>query len=276
VRRAVKFVLFVGDSHLQHTAIHRTAVAEVTDVRCSAPCSRAGREEHNESAAFIFPRRGLIEWFSQESVALADSTTALFVGGGRVYRIGHPMPGGDDCTTLRIAPEILSDALPLASHSFRAVSLSARAERRVQLSILRLRALRGDALAGDESAVALLETVCAELGVTERPQRNAEDVSDVRRLIASKPEQNLALSEVARAVHVSPYHLARRFRNVTGTSIHQYRTRLRLALAVERIRQGWTDLATLALDLGFAHHSHFSFAFRKAYGIRPSELLKSL
>jgi len=32
------------------------------------------------------------------------------------------------------------------------------------------------------------------------------------------------------------------------------------------------ELAPLALDLGFASHSHFTAAFRAAYGVVPSAL----
>jgi AraC family transcriptional regulator len=40
---------------------------------------------------------------------------------------------------------------------------------------------------------------------------------------------------------------------------------------MERLVQQETDLAALALDLGFASHSHFSDAFRRAFGVAPSE-----
>jgi AraC family transcriptional regulator len=241
-------------------------------VCCTAPKSRAGREEHSERAGFIFPRRGLFSWHSQGSMVVADPATALFVGNHRVYRIEHPVQGGDDCTTLRIAPEMLFDAIQAPLNSFRSVVLSSAAQRCIQLLIHKMRMRQSDTLLDEDLAFALLGTVCAEFGASDGLRANTNEIADVRCLIASHPEERLSLSEIAKAVNVSPYHLARRFRYCTGTSIHQYRTRLRLALAIERISEGWTDLSSLALDLGFAHHSHFTSSFRKAYGILPSEL----
>jgi AraC-like DNA-binding protein len=46
--------------------------------------------------------------------------------------------------------------------------------------------------------------------------------------------------------------------------------RLRLARALDLIAQ-YDDLTSLGLDLGFSSHSHFSGAFREAYGRSPSE-----
>ena len=46
--------------------------------------------------------------------------------------------------------------------------------------------------------------------------------------------------------------------------------RLRLARALDLL-PGCEDLTGLGLDLGFSSHSHFSAAFKEAYGRSPSE-----
>ena len=68
----------------------------------------------------------------------------------------------------------------------------------------------------------------------------------------------------------SPFHLARQFRAATGETISRYLLRLRLGAAVERLAEGERDIAALAIDIGFAHHSHFSARFRMAFGITPT------
>lgn len=87
-----------------------------------------------------------------------------------------------------------------------------------------------DALAGAELVLAILEAVRG----SRAPE--ATHSSDVA---------------VARRVGLSGWELARRFRRVTGTSIHRYRTALRVQAALERIEAGERDLTGLALDLGF-------------------------
>jgi AraC-like DNA-binding protein len=80
------------------------------------------------------------------------------------------------------------------------------------------------------------------------------------------------LAELAAPLGVSPFHLARLFRRVTGSSIHQYRLELRLREAHGRLLDGERDLTALALDLGFADHAHFANAFRRRYGAPPSRV----
>jgi AraC family transcriptional regulator len=99
-------------------------------------------------------------------------------------------------------------------------------------------------------------------------------VEDVRALLAARPGAAWRLDSVARAVHCSPFHLARQFRAATGETIARYLLRLRLAAALERLAAGETELARLAADVGFAHHSHLSARFRAAYGVTPSEARK--
>ena len=53
-------------------------------------------------------------------------------------------------------------------------------------------------------------------------------------------------------------------------SMHQYRSRLRLRTALERIHEGASDLTRLALELGYSSHSHITEAFRRAFGLVPS------
>ena len=63
---------------------------------------------------------------------------------------------------------------------------------------------------------------------------------------------------------------------MTGESVARYLLRLRLALALERLADGETDLAAMAADLGFASHSHFSARFRSVLGVSPTSVRGSL
>jgi len=70
------------------------------------------------------------------------------------------------------------------------------------------------------------------------------------------------------------FHLCRVFRTATGTSLHAYRSQLRLREALGRVPDA-ADLTALALDLGYASHSHFTQAFRRAFGTTPREWRES-
>ena len=72
-------------------------------------------------------------------------------------------------------------------------------------------------------------------------------------------------------MHTTPFHLTRVFRWRTGSSIHDYRTRLRLAAAMRRLEDTDAPLTRLALDLGFSSHAHFTRRFRALTGMSPSQ-----
>ncbi len=94
--------------------------------------------------------------------------------------------------------------------------------------------------------------------------------------LAANFDQPLTLADIARATQCSPFHLARLFRTELGTSLRRYQERLRFAAAIERLARGEADLLRLALDLGFTSHSHFTANFRRALGVTPSELRRTL
>jgi len=105
---------------------------------------------------------------------------------------------------------------------------------------------------------------------------HAERTEAAKTYLASKMSERVTLDEVARAVHVSPFHLARIFQQQTGVPVHRYLTQLRLRASMERLAEGASDLTALALELGFSSHSHFTDAFRREFGKAPSEIRKIL
>jgi AraC-like DNA-binding protein len=46
---------------------------------------------------------------------------------------------------------------------------------------------------------------------------------------------------------------------------------MRLRLSLERLRDPRANLSAIAYDLGYSSHSHFTMAFRRAFGTTPSE-----
>ena len=82
-------------------------------------------------------------------------------------------------------------------------------------------------------------------------------------------ETPLSRAAVARAAGVSPRHLDRLFAAEFGTSWAAAYMRLRLAHAARLLRQSPLSLAQVAYAAGFSSPSHFSRAFRAAYGAPP-------
>ena len=221
----------------------------------------------------VVPRRGLFVVHRRGTAIVADSTTGVVLAADGEYRVSHPTGGGDACTVLVFPPSLLEEAL--GADRWRHGQLRPRTQLGLRLltSALGTSAVHG--LEAEEACVLLLNGVSRDLGAPRaqgRPLRRLprRRVEHVRALLASRPAAQWRLETVARAVSCSPFHLARQFRVGTGESIGRYLLRIRLATALERIADGEQNLTSLALELGFAHHSHFSARFRAAFGVTPT------
>jgi AraC-like DNA-binding protein len=180
------------------------------------------------------------------------------------YRRTLLHPDGDVADVLGFAPATVHEAIgPTFGRS--AVPLSD------DVFLLQRRAFRSaDPLLLEEAALTVLADVAAALQ-RPSPRAIAGLVERVRAQLADDLGAQLTIAEVARRVHVSPYHLARVFRAGTGSTLHGYREGLRLRAAADRALRG-DRLADVAADLGFASHSHLTARFRRRFGIPPSAL----
>ena len=83
------------------------------------------------------------------------------------------------------------------------------------------------------------------------------------------------LAEIGAEVGVSSVYLTQVFQQVEAMPLYRYHLRLRLARALDLLGR-YDDLTALSVDLGFSSHSHFSAAFRQAYGRTPAEFQRSI
>lgn len=84
--------------------------------------------------------------------------------------------------------------------------------------------------------------------------------------------RQLPLTDLARAVEVSPGHLDRAFRKHLGISPMEAQRRLRLDRAAHLVRDGGQSVLTAATATGFASAFHCSRRFSACYGFAPSSL----
>jgi AraC-like DNA-binding protein len=143
---------------------------------------------------------------------------------------------------------------------------------------LALRTLAGappaDPLEAEERLLALVRLSLPAVPARLRRPGSHRAVEAAKELLAARLDEPLTLAAIGRAVHVSPYHLARTFRRHTGYSLHEYRTQLRLRTVAARLGERDRRLAELAVEAGFASHSHLTDAFRRGFGVAPSALRK--
>lgn len=274
---------------LTHVPIYRGPSLALADVCCAAPRSPAASEESSHACTLAFPRRGVFVKHVGAATIVADCNAVVFFNRDEPYRVSHPTDDGDDCTVLRVREELLRDVVaafdPAATDPrnrlFRFTHAPADPRWLLRVAELRrhLSQPSRDPLAAEENACALVAAavVAAQRVRSVRPPRRAETAGEHRRLandvqvlLATRFVEPLALAELAEHVAASPFHLARVFRHQTGQSLHAYRTRLRLAATLPELADGVRDLARLALQVGFASHSHFATAFQRCFGVTPS------
>ena len=79
----------------------------------------------------------------------------------------------------------------------------------------------------------------------------------------------IPLEELAAYSGYSLWHMQKIFKEVTGTSLGKYIRQRRLAGAIHLLRTSDRSIFDIALDFGFGSQSHFTYMFRKEYGITP-------
>ena len=88
-------------------------------------------------------------------------------------------------------------------------------------------------------------------------------------LIEESLGDSLHVDDLARHVHMSPFHFARMFKISTGHSPHFYITTRRVERAKELLENTSMALAEIAQAVGFATQAHFTGVFRSYSGTTP-------
>jgi len=78
------------------------------------------------------------------------------------------------------------------------------------------------------------------------------------------------LTEIARVVHLSPFHFHRRFTELFGITPKHFMLDCQIEQAKAELLSRTKDLAEIAAECGFAHQSHFTSRFKQATGLTPT------
>ncbi len=111
----------------------------------------------------------------------------------------------------------------------------------------------------------------AEPAATAYVSESNRLVAQAKVILESHMAEDITLSDVAKAVFISPSYLCRLFKAVCGVNLHEYLTRIRIQKARELLRNSDMSCSEIGRAVGYANPSHFSQAFKKMTGQSPSE-----
>ena len=257
-----------------------TPTVTVRDGHCQGSLPGPSADEHTVTTQLVFPYRGVYVRHLGNDDAVAESNQVLFFNAYEEYRVSHPVAGGDASLSVIVDDGQLRELAPRsllgdgARLTFRRQRLRIDARAQALVAVLRhsLRQQIAEPLEAESLTLTLAQRALGPRtahvpGASVGRQRL---VDRAKLVLAGDLARRWTLAEVAKHVRCSPVYLTQVFQQVEGLPLYRYQLRLRLARALDLLGQ-YDDLTSLALDLGFSSHSHFTAAFRAAYGRTPTE-----
>ncbi|MBG0775899.1 MAG: helix-turn-helix transcriptional regulator [Desulfovibrionaceae bacterium] len=108
------------------------------------------------------------------------------------------------------------------------------------------------------------------------PEREIERLQCVRSRLVEDLESPPSIKELARFAGLNDTKLKRDFKGFFGQTVYGYFRSYRMERARELLERGEANISEAAVSVGYSNISHFSAAFSKHYGIKPSQFLRSV
>ncbi|MGD1848323.1 MAG: helix-turn-helix transcriptional regulator [Salibacteraceae bacterium] len=117
-----------------------------------------------------------------------------------------------------------------------------------------------------------LETGQSNPAPVDLKRSDIEKLYAVKELLESETEQSYTLLGLARKVGTNEFTLKKGFKSLFGTTVFNFWHDIKMDKARQLLLDhGWT-IAEVSDAVGYKHAHHFSNAFKKKYGVAPSQL----
>ena len=269
--------------------VFESGLARIGAFRCDPahPCFRDTGPAENY--CFVFPRTAVEIQHEHEPAFVANPNVVTFYNAGQSYTRNAISPEGDHCDWFGVEARLVRDAIrafdPHVDDREQPFLLtrgwSSSATYLLQRNLFTQAGSRDmvDVLAVEETVVDLLDQVIRSAYAPFSPSvsaavcsRQRATVHDIETILSVHPAEPASLRSIADQVGLSAYYVCRVFRQVTGRKLHQYRSSLRLRVALMEVLESARSLTDIALDAGFSSHSHFTSSFHREFGATPSWL----
>jgi AraC-like DNA-binding protein/ligand-binding sensor protein len=101
---------------------------------------------------------------------------------------------------------------------------------------------------------------------------NAEspNIARAREYINAHHTEEIPLSAVAQAAHMSTFYFCKQFKKATGLNFTEYLSRVRVEKAKEQLLKPHMRVSEVAYEVGFQSLTHFNRVFKKLNGESPT------
>jgi AraC family transcriptional regulator of adaptative response / methylphosphotriester-DNA alkyltransferase methyltransferase len=117
---------------------------------------------------------------------------------------------------------------------------------------------------------------CKRCRPTDLYLPDEELVQNAVELIECRYHETLTLQVLADQLHISPYHLHRTFKRITGHTPAEHIRTTRLTQAKKLLVETDQAITDIAMAVGFSNVGHFSTVFQKQCGFTPSAYRRQL
>jgi AraC-like DNA-binding protein len=129
-----------------------------------------------------------------------------------------------------------------------------------------------------------LELLCAAVGnfrlLSERPTEEYSEpelraLAAARQMLMEQLAPAPTLRRIARAVGLGERALTHGFKTVYGETVFEFSLRCRMQLALTLLRDRHWSVDRVSESTGYSHPTSFATAFRRHFGMRPSEFKRA-
>jgi AraC family transcriptional regulator len=153
-----------------------------------------------------------------------------------------------------------------------------------QLAMMLLAELQSGGIMGELYVESLTQVLVIHLlrhysvlqpAITDRHNLSPSRLENAIEYIHDHLNGDLSMVQIASNVNVSPTYFASLFKAATGTSLHQYVIKQRVAQAKILLETTDLPISNIASEVGFSSQSHLTYHCKRLTGMTPKQIANS-